>query len=142
MVTYIFNVILHTGVFPEPWLIGIIKPIYKNKCKKNDPSNFRGIPLVSSFGKLVTAVLNMRLLKYLDSKEVLDQAGFRAGYSTTEHIFILYMIVEHFLSNGKKLYCAFVDYAKAVDTVWRQGLWFKLINNGIKGKWLAVIINM
>ena len=48
-----------------------------------------------------------------------------------EHIFNLYMIVERFLSNGKKLYCAFVDYAMAFDTVWRQGLWFKLINNGI-----------
>ena len=52
------------------------------------------------------------------------------------------MIVELFLSNGKNLYCGIVDYAKAIDTVWRQGLWFKLINNGIKGKCLAEIIIM
>jgi hypothetical protein len=26
----------------------------------------------------------------------------------------------------KKLYCAFIDFAKAFDTVWRNGLWNKL----------------
>jgi len=85
LLTYIFNVIFNTGVFPQPWLIGIIKPIYKNKGKKNDPSNYRGITLIICFGKLFTAVLNIRLLKFLDSKEILDenQAGFRPGYSTT-----------------------------------------------------------
>ena len=47
-----------------------------------------------------------------------------------------------FLSDGKKLYCAFVDYEKAFDTVWRKGLWFKLLNQGIKGRCFKVIVNM
>ena len=103
LLTYIFNVILNRRVFPEPWLIDIITPIYKNKGKKNDSSNYIGITLVSCFGKLFTAVINTRLLKFLDSKEILDedQAGVRPGCSTTEHIFNLYMIAEHFISNGK-----------------------------------------
>ena len=100
--------------------------------------------MVSCFGKLFTAVLNKRLSKFLDSKQLLgeNQAGFRAGYSTTDHISNLYMIIEYYLSNKKKLYGAFVDYAKAFDSVLRKGLWLKLINHGIKGKCLIVIINM
>jgi hypothetical protein len=42
----------------------------------------------------------------------------------------------------KKLYCAFIDFAKAFDTVWRNGLWNKLLINQINGKMYNVIFNM
>jgi hypothetical protein len=29
----------------------------------------------------------------------------------------------------KKLYCAFIDFAKVFDTVWGTGLWHKLLEN-------------
>ena len=43
---------------------------------------------------------------------------------------------------GKNLYIAFVDYAKAFDTIWRKGLWYKLVKEGIKGKFLNIVKNM
>ena len=52
------------------------------------------------------------------------------------------VIINKFLSDGKKLYCAFVDYEKAFHTVWRKGFWFKLLNQGIKGRCFKVIVNM
>ena len=45
------------------------------------------------------------------------------------------------LSSGKKLVCAFVDFKKAFDTVWRIGLWQKLIKNRIGGEMFRVILN-
>uniref|UniRef100_A0A3Q1GCK8 Uncharacterized protein n=1 Tax=Acanthochromis polyacanthus TaxID=80966 RepID=A0A3Q1GCK8_9TELE len=42
----------------------------------------------------------------------------------------------------KKLFCAFIDYRKAFDMVWRQALWYKLLKMGIKGKFLAVVKSM
>ena len=42
----------------------------------------------------------------------------------------------------KELYCAFIDFAKAFDTVWRKGLWHKLLGNEINGKMYKVILNM
>jgi hypothetical protein len=42
----------------------------------------------------------------------------------------------------KKLFCAFIDFAKAFDTVWGKGLWYKLLGNEINGKMYKVIFNM
>lgn len=41
-----------------------------------------------------------------------------------------------------KLYCTFIDFSKALDTVWRAGLWSKLVNYNINGKILTVIKSM
>ena len=43
------------------------------------------------------------------------------------------------------MYCAFVtgvDFMKAFDTVWRAGLWHKMLLNNINGKMYDVIFNM
>jgi hypothetical protein len=36
----------------------------------------------------------------------------------------------------------FVDFAKAFDTVWRDGLWHKLLLNNMNGNMFNVIVNM
>ena len=41
-----------------------------------------------------------------------------------------------------KLFCTFVDFSKAFDSVWRVGLWIKLLSNGINGKIFRLIYNM
>ena len=43
--------------------------------------------------------------------------GFRVGYSTIDHIFVLQIIVELYQSVKKRVYCAFIDYRKALDFV-------------------------
>jgi hypothetical protein len=37
------------------------------------------------------------------------------------------------------MFCAFVDFEKAFDTVWRDALWYKLLLNHIWIKWIAFI---
>jgi hypothetical protein len=41
-----------------------------------------------------------------------------------------------------QLYCAFIDFEKAFDKIWREGLWYKLLINNINGKMLNVIQNI
>ena len=140
----LFNLIFDTGLLPEAWLEGKICPIYKNKGDKLNPENYRPITVLSCLGKLFTAVLNNRLTKYLESSHILNdnQAGFRKSFSTTDHIFTLNSLIELFKANKKKLYCAFIDFSKAFDTVWRIGLWEKLLDTSINGKFFRIIHNM
>ena len=137
-----FNLVLKTGIVPEDWVVGIIKPIYKNKGSRLDTDNYRDITLLSCMGKLFTFILNERLKLFLSCNKILceEQAGFRNGYSTSDHMFSLHFIIH--LNKGKRLYGAFVDYRKAFDSIHRVTLWKKLISYKIDGYFLRVIHNM
>ena len=139
-----FNLVFNTGILPDSWLEGIIKPIYKRKGDPLQPENYRPITILSCFGKLFTSVLNIRLQTFLEEYNILEenQAGFRAGYSTTDHIFVLHSLIELLKTKKMKLYCSFIDFSKAFDSVWRIGLWQKLIGNNINGKLFRIIHNM
>ena len=82
--------------------------------------------------------------KYADNIELITkvQAGFSKGYSTVDNIFILHSLISIYLPSGKKLHCTFVDFKKAFDTVWRLGLWQKLMKSKISGKIFKVIYNL
>ena len=49
-----------------------------------------------------------------------------------------------YICSGKKerLFCAFIDYKKAFDSVQRELLWGKLLNAGVNGKVLCVMRDM
>ena len=83
--------------------------------------------ILSCFGKLFTSILNVRLNKFLDAHTILEekQAGFRAEYLTIDHIFVLHALTEiaKKKQQKKKLFCSFIDFSKAFDSVWRFGLW-------------------
>ena len=101
-------------MFPKEWAIGIIVPIFK-KGTTSDLNKYRGITLLSVSGKLLTGILNARLEKLVDIFSMLEenQAGFRKGYRTTDHIFTLHAIITHFVhTDNRKLHACFVDFKK------------------------------
>ena len=86
--------------------------------------------------------LVIELLFFCESVELLgnEQAGFRKNFSTCDHIFALYALISIYTKCAeRKLYCCFVDYKKAFDSVPRVHLWYKLLTYGINGKVLNVI---
>ena len=86
----LFNYILQTGSKPESWLVGRILPIYKNKGDIHEPENYRGISILSCFGKIFTRVLRNRLTEFVTNLKAINenQAGFRKNYSTIDHSFV------------------------------------------------------
>ena len=70
------------------------------------------------------------------------QAGFRKVFSTTDNLFILQSLFELSKVYKNKLHCAFIDFKQALDTVWCNGLWQKLLDTNVNGKCFRFIQNM
>ena len=119
-------------------------PIYKNKGSTHDPNNYRGISLSSCLGKLLRSCINNRLTDFVKENAIIgpEQAGCKSDFSTIYHLFVLKSLADVYLSKSKRLYCCFVDYKKAFDTVNRSTSWTKLLLSGISGRILDVIKNM
>ena len=59
----LFNLILDSGCILPDWVISYIVPIHKDG-PKSDPSNYRGISLLSCLGKLFLSIIHNRLAKF------------------------------------------------------------------------------
>ena len=59
-----------------------------------------------------------------------------------DHIFVLHALTEIAKTQKKKLFCSFIDFSNAFDSVWRVGLWKKLLASNINGKCFQIILNM
>ena len=68
------------------------------------------------------------------------QFGFQEGVGCTEASFTIIETINHMLERGSKVFSCFLDVRKAFDTVWIDGLLYKLFSElGIKGRmWLAI----
>ena len=123
----------------------MITPIFKSG-NKSDPSNYRGICVTSCLGKLFCSILNIRLNNYFQEKNILhpSQIGFLRGYRTTDHIFTMKTMIDKYVTNSNKgkLYCYFVDFQKAFDLIWHEGLFRKLLKNKIDGNICDLISDM
>ena len=71
-----------------------------------------------------------------------EQAGFRAGRSTTEQIFNLRIICEIYLQHQQDLYHVFIDFKKVFDRVWHAALWTTMKKYNISTNLIPVIKNL
>ena len=58
----------------------------------------------------------------MEGKWAKDQAGFRRKHSTMDHLFTLRIIAEECCNNKSDMFCCFVDFIKAFDTMARNNL--------------------
>ena len=140
----LFNCILNKNPTINKWMTSILNPIHKTG-NKAEPSNYRGISIMSCLGKFFNSILNLRLTNYVLENKILKdtQLGFRKGNRTTDaHIILHSLIQEYCYKNSQKLYGCFVDFKKAFDTIPRGLLFEKLLNHGIKGKFFNVLKTM
>ena len=140
----LFNSILENNEIVPDWLVGIIVPIHKNGTK-TDPSNYRGISLLCSFGKLFLSILNNRLMTFAIENNILskNQLGFLPGNRTSDaHIIVHNLIRKYCHKNKSRIYSCFIDFSKAFDTIPRDILFKKLLNFKITGNFFNIIKNI
>ncbi|XP_023946281.2 LINE-1 reverse transcriptase homolog [Bicyclus anynana] len=125
--TRIFNLVLRTGIIPEQWQQSDIILLYK----KGDPldiANYRPISLLSSVYKLFTSIIHSKISSIIDGAQPIEQAGFRPGFSTMDHIHTLDQVLEKYSEFNKDLYIGFIDYTKAFDSLYHSSIWQALHN--------------
>ena len=71
-----------------------------------------------------------------------EQAGFRAGRSTTEQIFNLRILCDKYLQHQQDLYHVFIDFKKAFDMVWHAALWATMKKYNISTNLIKVTKNL
>ena len=127
-------------------LTGVILPLFKGKgAKANNKDNYRGITLFPTLCKIYEMVLLNRLEKFVEQQGLFSnmQFGFKEGVGCTEASFTILESINHMLERGSKVFGCFLDVRKAFDTVWIDGLLFKLFSEfGIKGRMWLVIRNL
>ena len=100
----------------------------------------------SCLGKLLTSILNHRLKTFVIEQDILHEAQivFLPGHHTSDHIFTLRTLIDKYVkqvSRGK-LYTCFIDFRKAFDSIWHDGLLYKLLTYNIGGKFYDLIKNL
>ena len=101
------------------------------KGDNKDLKNYRPISLLSNIYKVFTKILTLRLTRVLDENQPIEQAGFRSGYSTIDHIHTVNQLKEKCAEYQKPLCLAFVNYEKAFDSVESKAILTSLERQGI-----------
>ena len=139
----IFNSILCKQYYPSCWKTGVIVNLFKSGDMYST-DNYRGLTINSCLAKLFNTVLNNRLMKFLESKNIIcdNQIGFKTKARTSDHIFIINTLFRKFCKSNQRLYLCFVDFKKAYDSVWRDALMLKLLRLGVRGNFFGTVKNM
>ena len=131
--THLFNLSVKTNAFPSDWKHALVTPIFKNRDDNQLPSNCRPVSILPALGNILDNIQSTFLLKYLEEYHLLSnhQFGFQASLSTTKQ---LVHITHQWISNlnsKKDTLAVFMDFHKAFDRVWHNGLLYKLGQLGI-----------
>ena len=75
------------------------------------------------FSRLYGKIIKHYLQQEFSQLEIEEQAGFRAGRSTVDHIFCLRQLIEKKMAVNQPIHLLFVDLEKAYYSVPLENLW-------------------
>jgi len=132
----IFQRCLNGDEIPSDWKIGHISAIYR-KGKEDGYENYRGIKVLNIFSRLYGKIIRHFLEQEVSQRETEEQAGFRAGRSTIDHILCLRQLIEKKMAVNQPLHLLYVDLEKAYDSASLKNLWkalehYNIINSIIR----------
>ena len=135
------NLCLRHSLIPRTWSMELITPVFKDAGLDN-PNNYRGICISSVLLKIVCSLLQSRIQDHCNKYNLINknQIGFKSSYRTADHLLTLRSVVKKYVTIGKKkLFACFIDFKKAFDSVWHEGLFHKLFSNGISNNILNLV---
>ena len=127
-VLLLFNSIVASKYWPSFFKISRMIFALKRGKPSNDPMSYRPISLLEILAKILERILSSRMLLYLEYHNFLppNQFGFRPARSTQHSIHFAMETIRENRTQGKAVLVATRDISKAFDTVWLQGLLYKI----------------
>ena len=137
----IFNAVVREKQMPKEMAMGIITMVLKPRATSTDLKDHRTITVCSLLDKLYSTCLTKRLSAWGEENSLRagTQTGFRGGHQTNDNALVVRALTERYRHENQPLYCAFIDFAKAYDTVPREKLWRKLEARGVSGWMLTAL---
>ena len=135
IVLRLFNMCLHKGI----WAWRTSKVIFLKKAGKKNyqkPGAYRPICLSSNLGKLLERHMEPRMRLFMIKLGLIDdeQEGFMHHKSTTRYLYRLMARINSIKNNKGVGLVLMVDFEKAFDSVWVNGLLYKLHQVGWTGR--------
>jgi hypothetical protein len=126
----IMNACFKRLYFPSVWKVAKVIPLSKPGKDASVSTNYRPISLLSGLSKAFERLIAVRLRNFLDEEHVLQdfQFGFRPKHSTVHALLHVHKHVSSALRRKESTGAMLLDIEKAFDTVWHQGLLYKLIS--------------
>ena len=133
-ITYLVNLSIRQGTFPNELKLAKVIPIFKSGNQQLI-NNYRPISVLPFFSKIYEKVMANFLINFLDANDILSnfQFGFRHKHSTTHAIITLTERISKSLDTGKIVCGIFIDFRKAFDVIPHKTLLKKLYSYGIRG---------
>ncbi|KAE9415852.1 hypothetical protein Angca_008367, partial [Angiostrongylus cantonensis] len=103
-----------------------------------DISNYRPICMPSVVDKLFTRVILNRIDRTLDEGQPCEQAGFRKGFSTMDHIHTITRLIEA-SQEHKRLCLTFIDLQKAFDSAEIEAVMEALGSQGVPTQYIKIL---
>ena len=142
--TIIFNHAINNGYFPKAWKTAKLIILKEKRDKETTLDNLRPISLLPVVSKIFEKIINRQIVKYSEDKKIVpdQQFGFKKRHSTIHAISKLLSDINWHLAKDEMTGAGLIDLKKAFDSVWLDGLIFKLNKAGLSKPLLKLITNM
>ena len=127
--TFLFNISIKSGVFPECWKTARVTPVFK----KDDPCelhNYRPISLLCNFSKLLERCIFNQVYSQVQGFISVDQHGFMKKRSCDTNLCCISQYISSALDGQGQVDVAYVDFRKAFDQIDHDIFLYKLEHMG------------
>ena len=125
-----FNMMLQHSYVPHQFRRGFKIPLVKDYSGNHSSTgNYRGITILPIISKLFEHILKLIFFESLSTSE--HQFGFKKNSPIVHALYCLKSTVNHYVSNGSRVFCTFLDASKAFDRLVHSGLFLKLMERNV-----------
>ena len=126
---------------PKIWYENVFKVLFKGGDEK-EAKNYRPICVLPILHKLFSTMVYQRLQPMLDKELTKEQAGFRKGFATIDHLYAFTQIQDKASERQVELWTCFLDYQKAFDSVEHEAIWTALGRQGVHLAYIDMLKKM